>query len=164
MPALLSHSQPHIVSIHHAASAASAEIYLYGATLSSWKTKGKERLFVSTKAILDESKAIRGGIPVVFPVFGTQEQFNLPQHGFARISKWEWLGIITETDEEISVQFGLGEAQLTDALRSAWPNSFRLTYTVTLTADTLKTVLSVKNEGSNAFEFNTLLHTYLSVP
>jgi glucose-6-phosphate 1-epimerase len=35
----------------------------------------------SKNAILDGSKAIRGGIPVVFPIFGTDEKIKLPQHG-----------------------------------------------------------------------------------
>lgn len=47
----------------------SVQVYLYGATVTSWKlANGEEQLFVSSKAILDGSKAIRGGIPVVFPV------------------------------------------------------------------------------------------------
>ena len=35
---------------------------------------------------MDGSKAIRGGIPVVFPNFGPWKLG--PQHGFARISQW----------------------------------------------------------------------------
>lgn len=47
----------------------SVSVHLYGATVTSWKlASGAEQLFVSSKAILDGSKAIRGGIPVVFPV------------------------------------------------------------------------------------------------
>jgi len=47
----------------------SVEILLYGATVISWKSAGgKENLFLSEKAHLDGSKAVRGGIPVVFPV------------------------------------------------------------------------------------------------
>ena len=47
----------------------SVEVLLFGATVLSWKTaKGKENLFVSSKAVLDGSKAVRGGIPLVFPV------------------------------------------------------------------------------------------------
>ena len=38
------------------------------------------------EAKLDGSKAIRGGIPVVFPNFGPWKLG--PQHGFARISTW----------------------------------------------------------------------------
>lgn len=45
------------------------EILLYGATVISWKSaNGKENLFLSSKAHLDGSKPVRGGIPLVFPV------------------------------------------------------------------------------------------------
>lgn len=47
----------------------SVDILLYGATVISWKSaSGKENLFLSSKAHLDGSKAVRGGIPLVFPV------------------------------------------------------------------------------------------------
>lgn len=46
----------------------SVTVYLYGATVTSWKTNGQEQLFLSERAHLDGSKPIRGGIPVVFPV------------------------------------------------------------------------------------------------
>ena len=48
----------------------SVEVLLYGATVISWKSKGRENLFLSSKAHLDGSKAVRGGIPLVFPVSG----------------------------------------------------------------------------------------------
>ena len=45
------------------------EILLHGATIISWKSgNGKENLFLSSKALLDGSKPVRGGIPLVFPV------------------------------------------------------------------------------------------------
>lgn len=40
-----------------------------GATILSWKCKGREMLFVSKKAVFDNKKAIRGGIPLVFRKF-----------------------------------------------------------------------------------------------
>ena len=46
----------------------SVTVYLYGATVTSWKANGQEQLFLSEKALLDGSKPIRGGIPLVFPV------------------------------------------------------------------------------------------------
>jgi hypothetical protein len=46
----------------------SVEVLLYGATVISWKSNGKENLWLSTAAKLDGSKPVRGGIPVVFPV------------------------------------------------------------------------------------------------
>merc|ERR1719266_2503026 len=59
-------------------------VSLHGATLTSWKVKGEELIFVSPKAILDGSKAIRGGVPVCFPAFGPWPLGA--QHGFARTS------------------------------------------------------------------------------
>lgn len=47
----------------------SVQILLYGATVISWKdASGDEKLWLSEAAKLDGSKAVRGGIPVVFPV------------------------------------------------------------------------------------------------
>ena len=46
----------------------SVEVLLHGATIISWKSKGQENLWMSEKAILDGSKPVRGGIPIVFPV------------------------------------------------------------------------------------------------
>lgn len=47
----------------------SVEVLLYGATVISWKNRfGIERLWLSDAAKLDGSKAVRGGIPLVFPV------------------------------------------------------------------------------------------------
>ena len=45
------------------------DVHLCGATVISWKNSdASENLWLSEKAFLDGSKAIRGGIPVVFPV------------------------------------------------------------------------------------------------
>jgi glucose-6-phosphate 1-epimerase len=46
----------------------SVEVMLYGATVTSWKNNGQENMWVSSNAHMDGSKAIRGGVPVVFPV------------------------------------------------------------------------------------------------
>ena len=46
----------------------SVEVVLCGATVTSWKSGGQENLWLSDKAVLDGSKPVRGGIPVVFPV------------------------------------------------------------------------------------------------
>ena len=61
----------------------SVEILLFGATVISWIFNGRERLFVSETAVWDGKKAIRGGIPLVFPQFG-QPLKTMSQHGFAR--------------------------------------------------------------------------------
>ncbi|CAG5123526.1 unnamed protein product, partial [Candidula unifasciata] len=63
-----------------------ALVHLHGATLLSWKCRGIEHLYLSQTAVFDNKKAIRGGVPVVFPNFGPWPLG--PQHGFARIKRW----------------------------------------------------------------------------
>lgn len=52
---------------------------------------------------------------------------------------------------------------LSEEFRKAWPYEFGLVYSVTLTKSALKTSLQVTNEGKENFEFQVLMHTYLSV-
>ncbi|PUU73686.1 galactose mutarotase-like domain-containing protein [Tuber borchii] len=145
----------------------SAEILLHGATVISWVAGGGENLFLSEKAALDGSKPVRGGIPLVFPVFGKSTEgptAALPQHGFARICKWELLGRTSETDTSIQVDFGLGPENLTVEQRKQWPYDFGLIYSVNLSKSSLETKMLVRNEGSETFDFNFLFHTYLRIP
>ncbi|ORY57137.1 galactose mutarotase-like domain-containing protein [Pseudomassariella vexata] len=125
----------------------SVEVLLYGATLISWKDRaGSERLWLSEGAKLDGSKAVRGGIPLVFPVFGTAPEHkaagNLPQHGFARTSKWEFLGKSTsesqgKNESSVKLDFGLSAATIDDETKKLWPYNFSLIYSVSLTPTTL---------------------------
>ncbi|CAN1808192.1 Putative glucose-6-phosphate 1-epimerase [Linum perenne] len=65
----------------------SAEVYLYGGHVTSWKNEHKEELlFVSSKATYKPPKAVRGGIPICFPQFASHGV--LEQHGFARNRFW----------------------------------------------------------------------------
>ncbi len=73
----------------HTADGASATISLYGAHLLSWQTAdGRERLFLSERAVLDGSSAIRGGVPLIFPQFAARG--NGQRHGFARTPMQEF--------------------------------------------------------------------------
>ena len=52
---------------------AQATVTLYGGHLVSWRgSDGRERLFCSRESALDGSRAIRGGVPVIFPQFGAR--------------------------------------------------------------------------------------------
>ncbi|KAF5103573.1 hypothetical protein D0Z03_000147 [Geotrichum reessii] len=152
-------------------STSAVTILLHGATILSWNHKGQELLWLSENAILDGTKAVRGGIPLVFPVFGPapkgSEFDGLPQHGFARLSEWEFLG---QTDES-TIQFGLGPENITDEkLKSAadgWSNDFTVILTVQLTDEYLKTDVSIENtekgETAKPWRFNWLFHSYFRV-
>ncbi|KAL4815423.1 class II aldolase/adducin N-terminal [Aspergillus spinulosporus] len=152
----------------------SVTVNLNGATVTSWKTaSGAEKLWLSEAAVLDGSKPIRGGIPVVFPVFGPPPSdhatSSLPQHGFARSSLWEFLGKSSESsgansgDDTVKLDFGLSSGLLSDDFKSKWPHEFGLVYSVTLSPEGLGTSLQVRNQGEKSFEFQVLLHTYFAI-
>ncbi|XP_060556805.1 uncharacterized protein LOC132717369 [Ruditapes philippinarum] len=134
-------------------------INLHGATVTSWKNKGEEILFCSEKALLDGSKAVRGGIPLVFPNFGP---WTLgPQHGFARIKKWREDDAASQSgDGACSKVFVLEDDEET---RKLWNERFRLEYTVKMEENKLTTSLKIYNKGESAFSFTTLMHTYFRV-
>ncbi|EGW32043.1 uncharacterized protein SPAPADRAFT_61140 [Spathaspora passalidarum NRRL Y-27907] len=147
-----------------------ATILKYGATVISWKNQSQEKLWLSEGAHLDGSKPVRGGIPLVFPVFGKQSDethptFKLPQHGFVRNSTWEFLGQTSENP--ITVQFGLGKENVDPEAYKLWGEGkydVTLILTVSLTKDKLVTSIDVENTGKDAFEFNWLFHTYFKIP
>ncbi|CAJ2500476.1 Uu.00g033290.m01.CDS01 [Anthostomella pinea] len=154
----------------------SVEVLLFGATVISWKDcAGNEKLWLSDVAKLDGSKAVRGGIPLVFPVFGTAPDHaatsKLPSHGFARNTKWEFLGRSSSesspstgaSDASIKLDFGLSSATLDDKSKELWPYTFSAIYSVTLTPDSLGTGIVVTNDGDKPFECQVLMHTYLRV-
>lgn len=148
----------------------SATILKHGATVISWVSNGAERLWLSEGAKLDGSKAVRGGIPLVFPVFGKQKNeshptFPLPQHGFARTSGWEFLGQTSESP--LTAQFALSPDQVDPESLKLWGNGeydFTLLLLVSLEENSLNTKIEVENTGKVPFEFNWLFHTYFRIP
>lgn len=163
------------VIVSSADGSSSVTVLLYGATVLSWKAQGTEQLWLSESAKLDSSKAVRGGIPLVFPLFGPPsaelKAAGMVQHGFARTSTWELLGQTKDTDDVVEVQFGLGpETVSPEGQTQAWPHDFTLIYTIALspTAKSLQTTITVENPDNGAkstsWEFNWLFHTYFRVP
>lgn len=158
-----------VILTNSSSSNSSVTILKYGATVISWINKGTEKLWLSEEAKLDGSRPVRGGIPLVFPVFGkckdtSHDTEPLPQHGFARNSTWQFLGQVTESP--VAVQFGLGTEDVDPNLFELWGkgrHDFTLILTISLGIDSLKTEIEVENTGSSTFEFNWLFHTYCKV-
>ncbi|XP_071964402.1 uncharacterized protein [Antedon mediterranea] len=143
------------ITIHQGNS--SVSVHLHGATVTSWKCDGQEMLFVSKNAIYNNKKAIRGGIPVIFPNFGPWELG--PQHGFARTSRWT-LKETNENSDESKAVFTLQDSEETNKM---WNYKFCVSYILLLRKKEFEARLQVENIGSEEFKFTTLLHTYLSV-
>ncbi len=137
---------------------ARAVVSRLGGQVLSWITPdGRERLFLSDKAVFDGSVAIRGGVPVCWPQFGTEGE--LPRHGFVRTREWS---VATERcgDEYALLTMAIEDDEETRAL---WPHAFRLELTLMLEDDRIDLELSVSNTGDTPFSFTGALHTYLRV-
>lgn len=145
--------QDELVSVFHSGS--SATVHLHGATLISWKHHGEEQLFLSKKAVLNGSKPIRGGIPVVFPQFGVGPLIkSSQQHGFARSMRWT---VSERKENKVKLQLRSDEQT-----RLLYPFDFELHLAVTL-EDNLSVEFSVHNLSAAPLEFTALLHTYFRV-
>lgn len=137
---------------------AQATVTLFGAHLVSWvPAGGSERLFCSAQSALDGSKAIRGGVPLIFPQFAARGDGM--RHGFARVSHWR----LADSGVEHGAAFAEFALSSADPLPAAWPHGFELQFRLTLQADTLQLALRVRNSGSAAFAFSAALHTYFRV-
>lgn len=140
---------------------AQASITLYGAHLISWRgADGRERLFCSAKSSLDGTKAIRGGVPVIFPQFA--ERGNGMRHGFARVSNWRVLDSGIEDSWAYAV-LALAPGDLAPKHAQAWPHGFELALRVAIRANEMRMGFEVRNTGAAPFPFAAALHTYFLV-
>ncbi|XP_072993677.1 putative glucose-6-phosphate 1-epimerase [Typha latifolia] len=144
----------------------SVEVYLYGGQVTSWKNNhGEELLFVSSKALFKPPKAIRGGIPICFPQFGTHG--TLEQHGFARNRNWSIddnpppFPASTSTKTFVDLILKPSEEDF-----KTWPHSYEFRLRVALgPGGDLMLTSRIRNTNSDArpFSFTFAYHTYLSV-
>lgn len=140
----------------------SAQVLLYGGQVISWKNEnGEELLFLSNKALFKPPKAIRGGIPICFPQFGSFG--SLEQHGFARNRMWA----IDNSPSPLPLANNKSTVDLilkpTDEDLKIWPRCFELRLRVCLGPGKLVLIPRVRNTDIRPFSFTFALHTYLSV-
>jgi glucose-6-phosphate 1-epimerase len=139
----------------------SADVYLYGAQVTSWTRAGSEEvLFLSKESHWKAGNAVRGGIPVCFPWFrGKPDNKHAPTHGFVRTKEWRLDGIGREADDSVTVMLSTGSDAETLRL---WPYDFRLEYVVRV-GESLTLELKMHNTGASELHFQEALHTYFKV-
>jgi glucose-6-phosphate 1-epimerase len=140
--------------------AATAEIYLHGAHLTSWRPAGSEEvIFLSKKSQFEPGRAIRGGIPVCFPWFRNKvDDPKAPSHGFVRTKDWQ-LDSVALNGDVVTVSLSTASEEAT---RAWWPHDFRLVHRLSIGA-VLVQELVVSNTGSTPLRFEEALHTYYRV-
>ena len=137
--------------------AATAEIYLHGAQITSWQPAGSsEVLFLSQHSRWEPGRAIRGGIPICFPWFRAKaDDPKAPAHGIVRTKAWQ-LEAITEQQDAVTVTLATASDEETQRW---WPHAFRLVHRITVGA-ALQLELEATNTGTASLQFEEALHTY----
>jgi glucose-6-phosphate 1-epimerase len=163
IPGILSFSQNEtgLIRASITTPACTAELYLQGAHLTAWQPTGHDPvLFLSERSSFAPGKAIRGGVPIIFPWFGarTGARTDGPSHGFARTSDWT-LAFAALAGEDLHITLTLGPSETSHALGY---DNFHLAYQLRIGTE-LDMQLTVANSGAEPLQFEEALHTYLSV-
>jgi glucose-6-phosphate 1-epimerase len=138
------------------------ELYLQGAQVTAWQPPDERPvLFASPNAVFAPGKAIRGGIPIIFPWFGPNRHAAAaaPQHGFARTATWHLDAVESSGSASLTLTLSLGD---NDVGSQFWPEPFHAIYSVTF-ARTLSLRLAVQNSSSHPITFEEALHSYFAV-
>ncbi len=135
------------------------EISLYGGQVLTYRVLGfQDTLWMSPLAEFEDGKAIRGGIPICWPWFGSCGEPGSRSHGFARYQPWYVVG--SQYSEDLTeVTIGLAS---NDETRKLWPHEFELELKIQLSMK-LTLTLTSKNTGETSFCVTEGFHPYLRV-
>ena len=127
------------------------ELFLQGAQVTQWQPAGaRPVVFLSSRVNLAPGKAIRGGVPVIFPWFGPHPSDPAaPQHGLVRATPWQ-LDSAERTADGVTLGLSLAV------------EGFALTYRVSFGQE-LGLHLAARNTSAKPAAYEEALHTYFAV-
>ncbi|MFT5196570.1 MAG: glucose-6-phosphate 1-epimerase [Cellvibrionaceae bacterium] len=140
-----------------------ATVLRHGAHVTGYTPAGqKPVLWTSREALFAPSKAIRGGIPVIWPWFGGHPaDSSKSSHGIARKMVWQSIAInadeLIENTAQTKLQLLPDEQSHPDV-----DGTFQTTLLVTVGAQ-LAVSLTTKNVGEKPFDYSAALHSYFAV-
>lgn len=117
-------------------------------------------LFLSKRTAMTPGKAIRGGIPVIFPWFGARQGHpESPMHGLVRTRVWNLaeMDVPGEGPARVRLTF-----ESNDETLAIWPHAFALSLEFTFDED-LAIRWESRNTGDSDFVFEQALHPYFPV-
>lgn len=131
---------------------ADATLYTHGGHVTHFQPRGAEPvLWISDASHFADGKAIRGGVPVIFPWFGAREgDPAAPAHGLVRTAEWT----VTAVD-----RLDDGRVRVTLTITA---EAFDVVYRVTVGRQ-LHMEMIVTNTSDAPATFEQALHTYLNV-
>jgi len=148
------------------AGTARAELYPgRGGLVTRFLVGDRSVLYLDEATLLDETKNVRGGIPILFPTAGRlsgdrflkgDESFPMKQHGFARNLPW-----VTEEKGPSTARLRLTSSDLT---RAAFPFDFRLEFTFTVSPSALRIDQRYENRSPEPMPLHAGFHPYFALP
>ncbi len=134
-----------------------AEIYRHGAHVTHFRKNGEPPLlFLSQCSRFESGRPIRGGVPIIFPWFGSREGFG--QHGFARNKAWDLKEILPAADGSVSVRFRFPACP-----EAATFPPCLVEYVVTVNEELTLELIVTNKSASDPMVFENCLHTYFAV-
>ena len=133
------------------------EIYLHGAQVTGYQKEGEPPLlFLSQLSRFVPGKAIRGGIPICFPWFGSRP--GEVAHGVARIVDWDLADVSVGPAREVTVRMRLPR----EALPNPWASLNA--ECIVQVGEALSVELAVSNDAHDgSVEYESCLHSYFAV-
>lgn len=171
IPGVSIECQKELVAIGIRNKVAEAEIFLQGAQITRYQHRqGKPTLFLSEACEYRVGEALRGGIPLCWPWFGSLDKNHpivkaalsslnsAPMHGFVRERDWQLDAITTPSDKLTIVEL----SYKTSAQEPLWPFATTLQYRIEV-GEVLSVALKIINSDSRTIHFSGALHTYLAI-
>ncbi len=140
-----------------------------GAIVTRFRSKGEEVLFLDPATLVDKTKNVRGGVPVLFPIAGKLpegryewggKKYEMGQHGFGRNKAWR-IASQDDAPRGPSVRLALSSD---DSTRAVFPFDFEAGCTVTLSDGKLTVALDATNKGKEELPVQFGFHPYFTVP
>jgi len=135
-----------------------------GGMVTRFQVGSRPVLFLEEATLVDETKNVRGGNPVLFPSPGplAGDRFardgrsgSMKQHGFARQRAWT---VSSKSPREVTLVLASD-----DATRAEYPWDFRATYRYTLAGTRLRIEQRFENTGDAPMPFAAGFHPYFFV-
>jgi glucose-6-phosphate 1-epimerase len=141
--------------------AAEGVIYMHGAHVASWTQRGQRPvLFLSPRSLFAPGKAIRGGVPIIFPWFGARGEGKPgPSHGFARTSEWTIENTKLHSDGRVEIVLALSPDETS---RGFGYDAFHLRFRV-IFGKQLELELETRNSANEPLRYEEALHCYFAI-
>lgn len=133
--------------------------YDHGAHVAEWVREGTDVLWLSDRAVYQNDRSIRGGVPICWPWFAAGPDGDIsPTHGFLRLTGWR----LVEAGES-TLRWGTSSEMVVGRPGvERFPYPFEAQVAARLT-DELEVSLTVHNTGPSPLDYEAALHTYVHV-